>query len=133
MSGAETQEETALLACTISRDVQLFDLLIEDMENALGEAWGDLSFSDSIAFLEQPDAEQLQFVALAIDHEDEAAIGMLEDIVTGAKSRRVKVILVAEDVSPASLHRLLRAGADEFVPYPLPEGSPRACCSFLLA
>ena len=133
MSGAVTQEEEALLACTISRDVQFFDLLIEDMENALGEAWGDLSFSDSIAFLEQPDAEQLQFVALAIDHEDETAIGMLEDIVTGAKSRRVKVILVAEDVSPASLHRLLRAGADEFVPYPLPEGELAAAIERLTA
>ena len=32
-----------LVACTISRDVQNFDLLIEDMESELDEAWGDLS------------------------------------------------------------------------------------------
>lgn len=122
MSGAETQDETALVACSISRDVQLFDLLIEDMENVLGEAWGDLSFSDAIAFLQQPEAQSLEFVALAIDHEDEAGIGMLEDIVNAAKYQGVKVILIAEDVSPAALHRLLRAGADEFIPYPLPDG-----------
>ena len=42
-------DETALemdippmIACTISRNVQEFELLIEDMENALGEQWGDL-------------------------------------------------------------------------------------------
>ncbi len=122
MSSSETQDDTALIACSISRDVQLFDLLIEDMEAVLGEAWGDLSFADSIAFLQQPDAESLEFVALAIDHQDEASIGMIEDVVTGAKSQNIKVILIAEDVSPASLHRLLRAGADEFIPYPLPEG-----------
>ena len=122
MSGAETQDDMALVACSISRDVQLFDLLIEDMEAVLGEAWGDLSFSDAIAFLEQPDAQQLEFVALAIDHDDEASIGMLEDIVTAATSQNVKTILIAEDVSPAALHRLLRAGADEFIPYPLPDG-----------
>jgi pilus assembly protein CpaE len=34
----------------------------------------------------------------------------------------LKVILIAEDMSPVSLHSLLRQGADEFVPYPLPEG-----------
>lgn len=122
MNSSETQDSDALIACSISRDVQLFDLLIEDMEAALGEAWGDLSFADSIAFLQQPDAESLEFVAVAIDHHDEASIGMIEDVVTSAKSQNIKVILIAEDVSPASLHRLLRAGADEFIPYPLPEG-----------
>jgi len=30
--------------------------------------------------------------------------------------------LITEDVSPASLHQLLRVGGDEFIPYPLPEG-----------
>ncbi len=36
------------------------------------------------------------------------------------------MILIAEDVSPAALHQLLRNGADEFVPYPLPEGELQA-------
>jgi len=43
-----------IVACTVSRDVQNFDLLIEDMESALGEAWGDLGFSESLAFFSQP-------------------------------------------------------------------------------
>jgi pilus assembly protein CpaE len=44
-------------ACTISRDVQNFDLLIEDMETAMGDAWGDLGFAEALAFLAQPEAE----------------------------------------------------------------------------
>lgn len=122
MSSTEVQNEDQIVACTISRDVQVFDLLIEDMEAALGENWGDLGFTDSLAFFKQPDAEGLKFVALAMDSEDESSIGLLEDIVKSAKDQGIKVILIAEDVSPASLHTLLRAGADEFVPYPLPEG-----------
>lgn len=122
MSSSEVQNEEPIVACTISRDVQVFDLLIEDMETALGENWGDLGFTDSLAFFKQPDAEALKFVALAMDHEDEGSLALLEDIVTSAKEHGIKVILIAEDVSPASLHTLLRAGADEFVPYPLPEG-----------
>ncbi len=111
-----------LVACTISRDVQNFDLLIEDMEAALGETWGDLGFAEALAFFDQPDADTLEFVAMAIDAEDEDNLALLSDIITKANARAVKVILIAEDVTPAALHQLLRVGADEFVPYPLPEG-----------
>ncbi len=111
-----------IVACTISRDVQNFDLLIEDMETALGDAWGDLGFVEALSFFGQPEAESLEFVAMAIDAEDEANISMLAEIISRAKSSGIKVILIAEDVTPAALHQLLRGGADEFVPYPLPEG-----------
>lgn len=111
-----------LVACTISRDVQDFDLLIEDMEVALGDSWGDLGFADALSFFGQDEAEALEFVAIAIDAEDEDNITMITEIIGRAKARGIKVILIAEDVTPAALHQLLRAGADEFVPYPLPEG-----------
>jgi pilus assembly protein CpaE len=110
-----------IVACTISRDVQNFDLLIEDMEAALGDAWGDLSFEDAIAFLGQPDARGLQFVTLAMDAEDEDNLATISEVIASAKAASVKVILIAEDVSPTALHQLLREGGDEFVPYPLPE------------
>ena len=127
MSSAQIQTETSpITACTISRDVQDFDLLIEDMEAALGEAWGDLGFAEALAFFNQPEAETLEFVALAIDASDEDEIGLLSEIITLAKARGIKVILIAEDVSPAALHQLLRQGADEFVPYPLPENELQA-------
>ena len=121
MSGTPQTETPAIVACTISRDVQTFDLLIEDMEAALGEAWGDLGFSEALTFFNQPEAEALQFVALAIDSADESDLPMMGEIITQAKTRGIKVILIAEDVTPAALHTLLRQGADEFVPYPLPE------------
>lgn len=121
-SGMPQPETTRILACTVSRDVQNFDLLIEDMESVLGERWGDLGFAEALAFFGQPDAESLQFVALAIDDKDEDNLVMLGEVIAQAKSRGIKVILIAEDVSPVSLHQLLRKGADEFVPYPLPEG-----------
>lgn len=123
MSSTMPQPETpTLVACTVSRDVQNFDLLIEDMESALGESWGDLGFAEALAFFGQPEAEGMEFIAVAIDEEDEDNIVLLGEIITKAKGRGIKVILIAEDVTPAALHSLLRQGADEFVPYPLPEG-----------
>lgn len=125
-SESNNTEQIPLVACTVSRDVQNFDLLIEDMEAALGEAWGDLNINEALAFFGQPEATGIEFAAVAIDDSDEDDIPLLSEIITMASSRGIRVILIAEDVSPAVLHQLLRQGADEFVPYPLPEGELEA-------
>jgi pilus assembly protein CpaE len=123
-SVAALQPEAApIVACTISRDVQNFDMLIEDMEAQLGESWGDLGFDDALPFLEQPDAEGLEFVAIAVDENDETDLTTISQIIKAAKARDIRVILIAESVSPISLHQLLKMGADDFVPYPLPDGA----------
>ena len=115
-------EQDMILACTVSRDVQNFDLLIEDMESALGESWGDLGFAEALSFFSQPEAKAMEFIALAMDDEDEENMALMTEIITQAKKHNIKVILIDEDVTAAALHSLLRQGADEFVPYPLPEG-----------
>jgi len=123
-SVANLQPEPApILACTISHDVQNFELLIDDMEIELGESWGDLSFDDAQVFLEQPDARSLEFVAIAVNASDEADLQRITEIIKQAKSHGIKVVLIADQVSPVALHQLLRLGADDFVPYPLPEGA----------
>ena len=116
-------EPAPILACTISRDVSNFDLLIEDMEAELGESWGDLTFDDAMLFLNQPDAQALQFVAVAVDSEDEGNLSRISGIISTAKDKGIKVILIADEVSPIALHHLLKLGADDFVPYPLPENA----------
>jgi pilus assembly protein CpaE len=112
-----------IVACTISRDVQNFDLLIDDMEIELGENWGDLSFGDAPVFLDQPESSTLEFVAIAVDAEDAVDLAQISDLIRLAKSKNIKVVLIAHEVSPVALHQLLRLGADDFVPYPLPDGA----------
>ncbi len=125
-SVASLQPEPApIIACTISRDVQNFDLLIDDMELELGESWGDLSFDDAGIFLGQPEAATLEFVAIAVNGEDESDLTRIAEIIRIARDRQIKVILIADQVSPIALHQLLRLGAEDFVPYPLPEGALR--------
>ncbi|PIE15520.1 MAG: pilus assembly protein CpaE [Rhodobacterales bacterium] len=120
---AMLQPETApITACTVSRDVANFDLLIDDMEAELGESWGDLTLQDASVFLTQPDADALEFIAIAIDDQDEEDLGLIGDLITTAKDKGIKVILIAEEVSPIALHQLLRQGANDFIPYPLPDG-----------
>jgi len=123
-SAAVLQPEPApIVACTIARDVSNFDLLIEDMEAELGESWGDLTFDDAAQFLGQPEASALEFVAIAVDSDDEGDLPRISGIVTLCKDMGLKVILITEEISPMALHQLLRLGADDFVPYPLPENA----------
>jgi pilus assembly protein CpaE len=123
-STAALQPEPApILACTVSRNVQNYDLLIEDMESELGDSWGDLSFDDAAAFLTQSDSDGLEFIAIAMDEEDEDAIDVVSEIIRSAVAKRIKVLVIAEEVSPIALHQLLKLGAQEFVPYPLPDGA----------
>lgn len=110
-------------ACTVSRDVQNFDLLIEDMELELGESWGDLTFPAALKFLDQPDARSLEFIAIALDDDDESNLALVEAVIQRATSLNIRVLLIAEELGPIALHRLLRLGAADFVPYPLPEGA----------
>lgn len=125
MSGelALKAEPAPILACTVSRNVHEFALLIEDMEAELGDAWGDLTFAEAQGFLQQPEAAALDFMALALTPADEADLGMLGALVQAAKHRGVRCIIVAHDLKPASLRELLRLGAEDFVPYPLGEGA----------
>ncbi len=112
-----------ITACTVARDVQNFDLLIEDMEAELGESWGDLSFEDATAYLSQPDASALEFIAIAVDDKDEDKLAEIGDLIQRCKVIGTRVILIADDLSPIALHQLLKLGANDFVPYPLPEGA----------
>lgn len=114
-----------VVACTVSRDVHHFDLLIEDMEAQLGEAWGDLTYAEARSFLQQPEGKHLQFLAIAITADEDIDLGMVGELIQQAKAVGVHTILVAHDLKPAILHGLLRLGADDFVPYPLGEGALR--------
>jgi len=83
----------------------------------------DCGLQDATAYLAQPEASALNFIAVAVGTDDEGNLTVVGDVINRAKELGIKVILIAEDVSPIALHQLLKLGADDFVPYPLPEGA----------
>jgi pilus assembly protein CpaE len=123
-SGLALHSEPApIVACTVSSKVHHFGLLIEDMENELGEAWGDLGFDEARDFIHALDSGTLEFIALAVREDDEADLGRVGEVINAARSKDIAVILIPENLSTAGLRELLRLGADDFVPYPLAEGA----------
>lgn len=117
------RDDPMIKACTVCRNVQNFDLLIEDMEAEFPNTWGELGFVETIAFLDDPESSSLELLAIALDDEDESQINLIRVIIERAAAKSIRVLLIAESLSPILLHQLLRAGADDFVPYPLPENA----------
>lgn len=112
---------SALVACTVTRDVQEFEFLIDEMENEFGESWGDVSFDDALLFLGQNDSDNVEFMVVAVNSADEGDAERISAIVAAGKGKGIKVILLADDIGPIALHRFMRSGADDFLPYPLPD------------
>lgn len=110
-------------ACTIARDIEQFDLLIEDMEQELGPEWGGLTFENAVDTLNSDVAANLEFVAVAVDRQDEPELVTIASVIRAAKEMDINVILIPHDLDTVALHQLMRVGADDFAPYPLPEGA----------
>ncbi|MBE9476779.1 MAG: AAA family ATPase [Proteobacteria bacterium] len=119
----ENIEPQAIEACAIARDLESFDLLIEDLENKLGESWGGLDFDNAEDILRSSHADTLKFITIALDKTDEDDLTIVDNIIKAARDRDIKIILVTHDLSAISLHKLMRLGADDFVPYPIPENA----------
>ena len=93
---ASAKNAAPIRACTVSRDVQNFDLLIEDMELELGEGWGDLNFQNALKYLDQPDARALEFIAIALDDDDDAEMSMVQAVIQRAAALGVRVLVIAK-------------------------------------
>lgn len=111
----------ALVACTIARNIVLHETLIDAMEQTFGENWGDVPLDEAAAFLARSDSAGLKFIVIALNVSDEADLACTTALVAQAKSRGLGVIALSNSISPAALHKLMRAGVDDFLPDPLPD------------
>jgi pilus assembly protein CpaE len=125
MSSITEDQAQRIRACTVARSIEDFDLLIEDMEMIFGTQWGNLTFAETLAFLKSPDAKDLDMLAVALDDADEGNLTLIRSVIEAASAKNIRTLLIAEALSPIILHQLLRAGAQDFVPYPLPENALR--------
>ncbi len=119
----DTPKQAKIVACAVARNLEDFELLIDDLEREFGEAWGGLEFTDVVGILNSPHAKDLHTAVIAINKQDEENLEAIEETVKEAKKIGLKVILVTDDLGPRALHRLIRGGADDFLPYPLPQNA----------
>lgn len=117
----DTREKVEAYA--IANDIRRFDLLVEDLNAELDKSWEPLSVEEGLEEYKKDPFDELEFVIVAVDRSDEANLGPVANIITTAKALGCKILLVAHELSPVALHQLMRLGADDFAPYPLPDGA----------
>ncbi len=117
---SDQDQQTPIVTCAVARNLEDFDLLIDDLESEFGQSWGGLEFDDVAKVFKSTHAKDLTTAIIAVNKQDEEHLDAIEATVREAKKINLKVILVTDDLGPSALHRLIRGGADDFLPYPLP-------------
>jgi Flp pilus assembly CpaE family ATPase/DNA-binding NarL/FixJ family response regulator len=129
MSNEQEQSADIVRSCAISNDLESYPLLIQEMQVEFAESWGGLDLDDAIAVLNSSHADHMESLVMAIGASDEQHIDLIIEIVSLATSKNLRTVLVTRDLSASALHSLMRSGADDFVPYPLPDGALAAAMS----
>ncbi|MHA3914008.1 AAA family ATPase [Halovulum sp. GXIMD14793] len=100
-----------------------FPALTEDLNRELAGRWAPLDLAKGEATIKAGIGPDLEIAIVAVSNIDEADLTPAARVVQAARDHGLKVLLVAKDISPTGLHQLLRVGADDFAPYPLPDGA----------
>lgn len=121
MARISTDPKPRLRACTVTRRIEDFGLLVAELQAYFGTTCDNLTPSEALMVARAVGFGKADIVIVILDSEDAQGQEQARSILEAAQEAGKKTLLIAEAVSPTTLHRLLRAGADEFVPYPLPE------------
>ena len=113
---------------TIAENFAVFQDIAVELDQEFEEgAWTTIGFSEARKMFASGVPSECEQVIVAVDDADEGRLNEIATLVSTAKQAGLAVILLAKDISPAAMHKLLRSGADDFLPYPTPEGALSEC------
>jgi len=107
----------------IARNLQEFPALVEDLDRELSGRWSPMELAGGEAALKAGAGADLEIAIVAVSSDEESELDAAVRVVQTARDHGLKVLLIVKDVSPTSLHRLLKVGADDFAPYPMADGA----------
>ncbi len=116
-------KERVIEVFAATRDIKKFPMLSAELSGQFAKNWAVGSFREAMKSLQRGSLDNMEFVVVCVDKDDEDDLQPVLEFIKGVKERGAKTILIANDVSPAALHTLLRQGADDFIPYPFPENA----------
>ena len=95
--------------------------LSDRLDDAFGvDGWTAVSLKSAAGAVDKVASAGGSFVVVGLQRDDDLALSQAKTLIEKAKAAEMKVVLLAESLSPASIHALMRAGADDFAPLPLP-------------
>jgi pilus assembly protein CpaE len=108
----------------VADNFELFDGVSGDLDAEFGaDGWASITHAEAARLLASGLPPELTEVIITVDAADEGRVAEISALVGTVKKLGVPVILLLKDVGPVASHALMRAGADDFLPYPTPEGA----------
>lgn len=98
--------------------------LADHLDDAFGvDGWKASTLKSASGLVERIASSGGAFLVVGFHEEKDEEIAAAKALIETAKGLDMKVVLLAESLSPRSIHALMRAGADDFAPLPLPTGA----------
>ncbi|QHQ37230.1 AAA family ATPase [Algicella marina] len=114
-------EEVEVFA--IARNHDEFQDMTVSLNAEIAGRWAPLELDKGEATIKAGVGPDLEIAIVAVSSEDERNLAPVTKLIQTARDHGIKVLLLAKDLSPSGLHQLLRVGADDFTPYPMPDGA----------
>ena len=115
--------EIAPEALVFSGNFSAADALIEDLDTQFGEdQWLEVPLGDAENMLSIASSDD-SFVIVALSSDDDESVEQSAQLIRQAREYGLSVLLIVGDISPRTMHRIMREGVAEFAPYPEPAGA----------
>ncbi|MGB0505172.1 MAG: AAA family ATPase [Pikeienuella sp.] len=115
-------------AVVVFRDVEAIGQLKTALDDAIGaSAWIAAGFEDAGEAVKDAAASEARYLLIGVQSEDADELAFAARLIKHAREFQLRSILLAETISPAAMHELMRAGADDFAPLPLPAAALQDC------
>lgn len=114
-------KERVIEAFAATNNVKKFPELVGELTVHFSKNWAVGSYKEALESLNRGSLDNVEFILVCVDSENESDLEPVLGFIAGVKKRKLTVILIADDINPMSLHQLMRQGADDFIPCPLPK------------
>ncbi len=108
----------------VADNFAVFQAIGEELKGEFpDDGWAPIGYNEMRKIVASGVPETLEAVLVGVDQTDEGRLKEVSTFIATIKAAGLPVVLLAKDISPAAMHALLRAGADDFLPYPTPQGA----------
>lgn len=117
------ENENSVKALVFADGFAEFDALADNLDDEFGaDSWRIVANRDADRVIEES-SRAVPIAVFAISADLPQAIDGMAMLIKMASDAGMSVLLVVGDISSRSMHRLMRAGVAEFLPYPNEEGA----------
>lgn len=115
--------ESSVEALVFADGFAEFDALADNLDDEFGaDSWRVVANRDADRVIDET-SKDVPFAVFAISADLPQAIDGMALLIKMARDKGMTVLLVVGDISSRSMHRLMRAGVADFLPYPNEDGA----------